>query len=170
MQVQVWCGATLMQNMVVAAPLLTGTLHFDMEAMTDTSLVRVTVHIPGGNTLNSSRVLRVTCPRTMLEIWALSALRSRFCDLREVGFRVIPVHPAVTWNAPILPLHKEKMVLIYEDVVLQLDAVVLLKMHLPLFMVKELFTAPVDSVKRIWSHNLDYRSLVLEWVVNVCAM
>ena len=133
LQVQVWCGATLMQNMVVAAPLLTGTLHFDMEAMTDTSLVRVTVHIPGGNTLNSSRVLRVTCPRTMLEIWALSALRSRFCDLREVGFRVIPVHPAVTWNAPILPLHKEKMVLIYEDVVLQLDAVVLLKLHLPPF-------------------------------------
>ena len=40
--VQVWCGTTLMQNMVVAAPLLTGTLHFDMEAMTDTSLVRVT--------------------------------------------------------------------------------------------------------------------------------
>ena len=37
-----------MQNMVVAAPLLTGTLHFDMEAMTDTSPVRVTIHIPGG--------------------------------------------------------------------------------------------------------------------------
>ena len=60
-------------------------------------------------------------------------MRSRFSDLREVGFRVIPVHPAVTWNAPILPLHKEKMVLIYEDVVLQLDAVVLLKLHLPPF-------------------------------------
>ena len=133
LQVQVWCGTTLMQNMVVAAPLLTGTLHFDMEAMTDTSLVRVTIHIPGGNTLTSSRVLSVTCPRTMLEIWALSTLRSRFSDLREVGFRVIPVHPAVTWNAPILPLHKEKMVLIYEDVVLQLDAVVLLKLHLPPF-------------------------------------
>ena len=122
-----------MQNMVVAALLLTGTLHFDMEAMTDTSLVRVTIHIPGSNTPISSRVLSVTCPRTMLEIWALGELRSRFSDLREVGFRVIPVHPAVTWNAPILPLNKEKMVLIYEDVVLQLDAVVLLKLHLPPF-------------------------------------
>ena len=101
--------------------------------MTDTSLVRVTIHIPGGNTPISSRVLSVTCPRTMLEIWALRTLRSRFSDLREVGFRVIPVHPAVTWNAPILPLNKEKMVLIYEDVVLQLDAVVLLKLHLPPF-------------------------------------
>ena len=107
--------------------------YLSMEAMTDTSLVRVTIHIPGGNTLISSRVLSVTCPRTMLEIWALSTLRSRFCDLREVSFRVIPVHPAVTWNAPILSLHREKMVLIYEDVVLQLDAVVLLKLHLPLF-------------------------------------
>ena len=41
LQVQVWCGPTLMQNMVVAAPLLNGTLHFDMDAIiTDTSLVR----------------------------------------------------------------------------------------------------------------------------------
>ena len=131
LQVQVWCGPTLMQNMVVAAPLLTGTLHFDMDAMIDTSLVRVTIYIPGGNTLTSSRVLSVTCLRTMLETCALGELRSRFRDLREVGFRVIPVHPVVTWNAPILTLSKEKMVLIYEDVVLQLDAVVFLRLHLP---------------------------------------
>ena len=62
---------------------------------------------------------------------ALGELRSRFRDLRDVGFRVIPVHPAVTWHAPVLTLNKEKMVLIYEDVVLQLDAVVLLRLHLP---------------------------------------
>ena len=116
LQVQVWCGPTLMQNMVVAAPLLNGTLHFDMDAITDTSLVRVTIYIPGGNTLTSSRVLTVTCLRAMLETFALGELRSRFRDLREVGFRVIPVHPVVTWHAPVLPLNKEKMVLIYEDV------------------------------------------------------
>ena len=57
LQVQVWCGPTLMQNMVVAAPLLSGTLHFDMDAIADTSLVRVAIYIPGGNTLTSSRVL-----------------------------------------------------------------------------------------------------------------
>ena len=78
LQVQVWCGPTLMQNMVVAAPLLTGILHFDMDAMTDTSLVRVTIYIPGGNTLTSSRVLSVTCLRTTLETCALGELRSRF--------------------------------------------------------------------------------------------
>ena len=33
LQVQVWCGLTLMQNMGVAAPLITGTLHFDMDAI-----------------------------------------------------------------------------------------------------------------------------------------
>ena len=76
LQVQVWCGPTLMQNMVVAAPLLNGTLHFDMDAIADTSLVRV-------NTLTSSRVLTVTCPRAMLETCALGELRSRFSDLRE---------------------------------------------------------------------------------------
>ena len=81
LQVQVWCGPTLMQNMVVAAPLLTATLHFDMEAMTETSLVRVTKYIPGNNTLLSSRVLSVTCLRTMLETCALGELRSRFSDL-----------------------------------------------------------------------------------------
>jgi len=37
-------------------------------------------------------------------------------DLCVVGFRVIPVHPVVAWNAPILTLNKEKMVLVYEDV------------------------------------------------------
>ena len=78
-----------------------------MEAMSDTSLVRVTIYIPGGNTLMSSRVLSVTCLRTTLETCALGELRSRFRDLREVGFRVIPVHPAVTWHALILPLNKE---------------------------------------------------------------
>ena len=82
-----------MQNMVVAAPLLNGTLHFDMDAIADTSLVRVTIYIPGGNTLTSSRVLTVTCPRAMLETCALGELRSRFSDLREVSFRVTPVHP-----------------------------------------------------------------------------
>ena len=107
---QEWCGPTLMQNMVVAAPLLNGTLHFDMDAITDTSLVRVTIYIPGGNTLTSSRVLTVTCLRAMLEMCALGEFRSRFSDLREVDFRVTPVHPVVTWHAPVLPLNKEKMI------------------------------------------------------------
>ena len=127
LQVQVWCGPTLMQNMMVAAPLIAGTLQIDMDVTPDMSLVRVTIYIPGGNTLISSRVLSVTCLRTMMETCALGELRSRFGDLRLVGFRVIPVHPVVTWNAPILTLNKEKMVLIYEDVVLQLDAVVFLR-------------------------------------------
>ena len=57
-----------MQNMVVAAPLLTGTLHFDMEAMADTSLVRVTIYIPGGNTLMSSRVRAVALAQAWLKL------------------------------------------------------------------------------------------------------
>ena len=81
-----------MQNMLVAAPLIAGTLHLDMDAMHDMSLVRVTTYIPGGNTLISSRVLSVTCLRTTLETCVLGELRSRFRDLRVVGFRVIPVH------------------------------------------------------------------------------
>ena len=30
-QVQVWCGPTLMQNMMIAAPLIVSTLHLDMD-------------------------------------------------------------------------------------------------------------------------------------------
>ena len=116
LQVQVWCGLTLMQNMGVAAPLITGTLHFDMDVTIDTSLVRVTTYIPGGNTLCSSRVLSVICPRTMQETCTLGELRSRFRDLREVDFRLILAHPVIIWHEPILALNRERMVLRYEDV------------------------------------------------------
>ena len=38
-----------MQNMMVAAPLIAGTLHIDMDVMPDTSLVRVTIYLPTDN-------------------------------------------------------------------------------------------------------------------------
>ena len=46
LHVRVWCGSTLMQNMVVAAPLRNGTFHFEMDAIADTSLVRVEYMCP----------------------------------------------------------------------------------------------------------------------------
>lgn len=133
LQVQVWCGATLMQNMMVAAPLTAALLHLDMDVLPDTSFVRVTTYIPGGNTLMSSRVLTVTSVRTGMERTVLNELRKRFSDLRLVGFRMIPVHPTASWNEPILTSGKEKMVLVYGDETLQLDAVVFLRLHLPPF-------------------------------------
>ena len=112
LQVQVWCGPTLMQNMVAAAPLTVNTLHIDMDVIPDTSLVRVTTYIPGGATLMSSRVLTITCMSTVMETFALSELRRRFVDLRLVGFQVVPVHLAASWNEPVLTTGKEKMVLV----------------------------------------------------------
>ena len=149
LQVQVWCGPTLMQNMLVAAPLIFGTLHIDMDAMPDTSLVRVTIYIPGGNTLISSRVLSVTCPRSMMETCALGELRSRFGDLRVVGFRVIPVHPVVTWN------------------LMQWCS---LGCICPLSTGKEPSTALADSAKGSWWLNLVSRSPVKGRAVHICAM
>lgn len=133
LQVQVWGGATLMQNMVVAAPLLVGLLHLDMDVLPDASFARVTTYIPGGNTLMSSRVLTVTTVRTGMELFLHSELRRRFIDLRLVNFRVIPVHPAATWNEPVLVSGREKMVLVYEEEMLQLDAAAFLRLHLPPF-------------------------------------
>ena len=127
LQVQVWCGPTLMENMMAAAPLTVNTLHIDMDVMPDTSRVRVTTYIPGGATLMSSRVLTVTCMRTVME------LRRRFVDLLLVGFQLVPVHQASSWNEPVLTTGKEKMVLVYEEATLQVEAVVLLRLHLPPF-------------------------------------
>ena len=84
--------------MGVAAALITGTLHFDMDVTIDTSLVRV---------------LSVICPRTMQETCTLEELRSRFRDLREVDFRLILAHPVIIWHEPILALNRERMVLRY---------------------------------------------------------
>ena len=85
-----------MQNMVVAALLLNCILYFDMDAIADTWLVRITIYIPGGNALTFSQVLTVTCLRAMLDICALGELRSRFSDLGEMCFRITSVHPVVT--------------------------------------------------------------------------
>ena len=133
--------------MVIAAPLLSGTLHFDMDAIADTSLVRKTIYIPGGNTLTFSRVLTITCPRAMLEICALGELRSRFSDLREVSFRDTSVDPVVTWHASVLLANKETMILIYQDVVLQLEVVVL-RLHLPSYCRKGAIYCPRRLRKR----------------------
>lgn len=123
-----------MENMVAAAPLTVNTLHIDMDVMPDTSLVRVTTYIPGGATLMSSRVLTVTCMRTVMEAFVLSELRRRFVDLLLVGFQLVPVHQASSWNdEPVLTTGKEKMVLVYEEATLQEEAVVLLRLHLPPF-------------------------------------
>ena len=112
LQVQVWCGPTVMVNMMAAAPLTVDTLHIDMDVMPDTSLVRVTTYIPGGATLMSSRVLTVTCMRSVMEAVALSELRRRFVDLLLVGFHLVPVHQASSWSEPVLTTGKEKMVLV----------------------------------------------------------
>ena len=42
-----------------------------------------------------------------METCALGELRRRFVDLRLIGFHVVPVHPAVSWNAPILTTNKD---------------------------------------------------------------
>ena len=114
----------------------------------DTLLVGVTTYIPGGNTPCSLRVLSVICPRTMQETCTLGELRSRFKNLREVNFRLILTHPVILWHEPILALNRERMVLRYEDVVLRLNAVVLLRLHLPPYKGEEAIYCPRELRKR----------------------
>ena len=75
-----------------------------------------------------------------------SNLRSRFPDLRLVGFSVLPVHPTASWNEPILTSGKDKRVLVYDEMALQVEAVVLLKLHLPPSRVKVPSIAPGNCV------------------------
>ena len=148
LQVQVWCSPWMMQNMVAAAPLITTALHVDQDVMPDTSLVRVTTYIPGGDTLVSSRLLTVTCMGTVMETFLLGELRRRLADLRPVGFHILPVHPAASWNDPRVTMGKEKMVLVYEDATLQTDAVVFLRLQLPPFFGEGAIYCPRSIRKR----------------------
>lgn len=130
LQVHVQCGLVLLQNLQVSAPLMADFLHVDMEVIED-SKVRVTVYIPGGDTLMSSRVLTISCDRAGMESLILRELHRHFYDLQLVRFQLVPVHLAVTWVAPIITTGQEKLVLVYEEAALQAAAVVLLKLHLP---------------------------------------
>ena len=131
LQVQVWGSITMLDNIQVGAPLLATTLHLEVEMQFDPQLVRVTVFIPGGNTLFSSRKMVVSCLQAWMEDTVTRNLRSRFPDLCTVGFHLVPAHPSVAYDAPIFAPDRHTLVLVYDDPALREDAVTLLRMDLP---------------------------------------
>ena len=91
-----------------------------------------------------------------------SNLRSRFPDLRLVGFSVLPVHPTASWNEPILTSGKDKRVLVYDEMALQVEAVVLLKLHLPPFSGEGAIYCPRQLRKRDLVAQLGLQALCEE--------
>ena len=58
-------------------------------------------------------------------------LRQRFPDMAHVGFNVVKVHPSCSMLDPLPRSQKEKVVTVYTDDVLRLNAVVLLHLKFP---------------------------------------
>ena len=84
-----------------------------------------------GVTPYSSRSASVADRRDRVFAVLQTVLRQRFPDMAHVGFNVVKVHPSSSMLDPILRSQKEKVVTVYTDDVLRLNAVVLLHLRFP---------------------------------------
>ena len=130
-QVIVTCGRAIRDNIVAAAPILVPQLHVDPVVLPDPQYLQVTACVPGGDTLISSRSASVADRRDRVFAVLQTVLRQRFPDMAHVGFNVVKVHPSSSMLDPILRSQKEKVVTVYTDDVLRLNAVVLLHLRFP---------------------------------------
>ena len=130
-QVTVTCGRAILDNIVAAAPILVPQLHVDPVVLPDPQYLQVTAYVPGGDTLISSRSASVADRRDRVFAVLQTVLRQRFPDMSHVGFNVVKVHPSSSMLDPILRSQKEKVVTVYTDDVLRLNAVVLLHLRFP---------------------------------------
>ena len=130
-QVTVTSGRAILDNIVAAAPILVPQLHVDRVVLPDPQYLQVTAYVPGGDTLISSRSASVADRRDRVFAVLQTVLRQRFPDMSHVGFSVLKVHPSSSMLDPILRSQKEKVVAVYTDDVLRLNAVVLLHLRFP---------------------------------------
>ena len=130
-QVTVTCCRALLDHIVAAAPIIVPQLHVDPVVLPDPQLLQVTAYVPGGDTLISSRSASVADRRDRVYAVLQTLLRQRFPDMSHVGFNVVKVHPSSSMLDPTFLSQKEKVVAVYTDEVLRLNAVVLLRLSFP---------------------------------------
>ena len=131
LQVTVNCGRAIRDNIVAAAPIVVPQLHIDPDVLPDPQYLQVTAYVPGGDTLISSRSASVVDRRDRVFAVLQTTLRLRFPDMALVGFNVVKVHPSSSMLDPLPRTQKEKVVTVYTDDVLRLNAVVLLHLTFP---------------------------------------
>ena len=98
-QVTVGVNSILLDNILLAAPLIIPQLHIDHVVLADSQLLQVTAFVPGGDTLISSRSLTMIEKRDRVFTILDSKLRQRFTDMRYVGFLLLTAHPSSKWMA-----------------------------------------------------------------------
>ena len=118
-------------TLMAAAPIVVPQLHIDPVVLPDPQYLQVTAYVPGGDTLISSRSASVADRRDRVFAVLQTILRQRFPDMAHVGFNVVKVHPSCSMLDPLPRSQKEKVVTVYTDDVLRLNAVVLLHLKFP---------------------------------------
>ena len=130
-QVTVRCCRSLLDNIMAAAPITVPQLHVDSLVLPDSQFLQATAHVPGGDTLISSRSASSVDRRDRVYAVLHTLLRQRFPDMLHVGFEILKVHPSSTWLDPTFGPQKEKVVVVYTDEVLRRNAAVLLRLSFP---------------------------------------
>ena len=130
-QVTVSCCRALLDNVLAAAPTMVPQLHVDPLVLPDPQFLQVTAHVPGGDTLISSRSASLVDRRDRVYAVLHTLLRQRFPDMLHVGFEILKVHPSSSWLDPTFMSQKEKAVVVYTDEVLRQNAVVFLRLSFP---------------------------------------
>ena len=124
-------NSIILENILLAAPLIIPQLHIDQVVLSDPQLLQVTAFVPGGDTLISSRSITMIERRDRVFAILDSELRQRFPDMMFVGFLLLTAHPSSKWLDPAFCPQKEKVVVVYSEEVLQGSASVLLRLSLP---------------------------------------
>ena len=112
-QVTVSCCRTLLDNILAAAPIMVPQLHVDPLVLPDSQFLQVTAHVPGGDTLISSRSASLVDRRDRVYAVLHTRLRQRFPDMLHVGFEILKVHPSSSWLDPTFVSQKEKAVAVF---------------------------------------------------------
>ncbi len=129
-QVTVVINSILMDNILLAAPLIIPRMHIDQLVLPDPQLLQVTAYVPGGDTLISSRSIAIIQRRDRAYAILDTVLRQRFPDMMYVGFLLLTANPSSKWLDPAFCPQREKVVVVYSDELLQGAASVLLRLSL----------------------------------------
>ena len=130
-QVTVNCDRILLDNIIAAAPIIVPQLLVDPLVLPDSQFLLATVHVPGGDTLISSRSTSLMDCRDRAYVVLNMRLRQRFPDMLQVGFEILKVHLSLSWIDPIFMPQKETAVVVYTDETVRQNAVVYLRLCFP---------------------------------------
>ncbi len=91
-QVIINVGRTIMDNSIMAAPIVTPQIHIDPLVLPDPQSLQITAFVPGGDILISSRSVTMVQRRDRIFAVLDMVLRQRCPDMLHVGFVILGQH------------------------------------------------------------------------------